>query len=228
VERLRYLRAAAGLLPAPKQNSGMPWRVTRSAAAILAAALLTAAGLQSPELKADPAVQPKPTQALDPTAFQGPLPKVWLAESNSDHEIYSNGLRIETAQTVRSEPRAPVRLILDTDRLEEGEAPPSGIVYHSTESHIAPFEASENTRLRRAGESVLEYVRRNRSYHYLIDRFGRVHRVVDERDAAWHAGASIWGDSRQAWLNLNHSFLGVSLEAATADGHGDRDPVTPA
>jgi hypothetical protein len=75
---------------------------------------------------------------------------------------------------------------------------------------------------------VLDYVRRNRSYHYLIDRFGRVHRVVDERDAAWHAGASIWGDAEIAWLNLNHSFLGVSLEAATAGEKADRDPITPA
>jgi hypothetical protein len=149
-------------------------------------------------------------------------------ESNSDHEIYSSGLRVETGSTVRNEPRQWTQLDLATDRVSIGGGPPVGIVYHSTESHIAPFEASENLRLRRAGESVLEFVRRNRSYHYLIDRFGRVHRVVDERDAAWHAGASIWGDARHAWLNLNHSFLGVSLEATTAGEYGDRNPVTPA
>ena len=39
----------------------------------------------------------------------------------------------------------------------------------------------------RLGESLLEYVRRGRAYHYLIDRFGRVYRVVAESDAANHA-----------------------------------------
>jgi hypothetical protein len=230
VERLRYLRQTARTPPERKRAGRVPWRVIRSAAAILAATLVSAAALQSPAAKSDPAipVEPTPVPPSIGSAVQKPLPKVWLAESNTDHEIYSNGLRVETAHTVRNEPRAPLRLDLDADELDQGDAPPAGIVYHSTESHIAPFEASENQRLRRAGESVLDYVRRNRSYHYLIDRFGRVHRVVDERDAAWHAGASIWGDSRQVWLNLNHSFLGVSLEAATADGHGDRNPVTPA
>ena len=160
-------------------------------------------------------------------AIQQSTPHVWLVDSQPDHEIYSSGLRIETAHVVRNEPRAWKRLNLANNELERGGGPPVGIVYHSTESHIAPFEPAENLRLQRAGESVLDLVARNRSYHYLIDRFGRVHRVVDERDAAWHAGTSVWGDDAQAWLNLNHGFLGISLEAATAGEKGDRDPITP-
>jgi hypothetical protein len=115
-----------------------------------------------------------------------------------------------------------------TGEISRGGGFPAGLVFHSTESHIVPFEASKNTTLRIAAEGVLEYVRRNRSYHYLIDRFGRVHRVVAESDEAFHAGVSVWGDAESAWLGLNQSFLGVSLEAATAGGNADRNPITPA
>jgi hypothetical protein len=182
--------------------------------------------VQAPPAAALPAnPEPRPGHAAGPVE---PLPEVWLVETAPSHEIYSNGLRIETAGAVANAARAWVRLELATGEIRRGDGPPVGIVFHSTESHIAPFAPSENARLRHAGESVLDYVRRNRSYHYLVDRFGRVHRVVAESDAAFHAGNSVWGDERQVWLNLNESFLGVSLEAVTAGEHGDRDPITPA
>jgi hypothetical protein len=67
-------------------------------------------------------------------------------------------------------------------------------------------------------------VRQQRSYHYVIDRFGRVFSVVVESDAANHVGNSVWADARGIYVNLNDSFLAVAFEAqngATAD-------VTPA
>jgi len=63
-----------------------------------------------------------------------------------------------------------------------------GIVFHTTESLQIPFEAQRNRALKRIGESLLQYVGRRCAYHYLIDRFGRVFRVVAEQDAANHAG----------------------------------------
>jgi hypothetical protein len=90
---------------------------------------------------------------------------------------------------------------------------PAGIVYHSTESMQAPFEAGHNDTLKRIGESLLEYVRRRSSYHFVIDRFGRVYRVVEENDAANHAGHSVWADDGWLYLNLNDSFLGVAFES---------------
>jgi hypothetical protein len=51
-----------------------------------------------------------------------------------------------------------------------------GKLFHTTESQQAPFEAGENRHLKRIGESALAQVRRNRSYNFLIDRFGRVYR----------------------------------------------------
>jgi hypothetical protein len=55
-------------------------------------------------------------------------------------------------------------------------------------------------------------VRRERSYHYVIDRFGRVFREVEESDIAFHAGHSVWADARGIYVSLNSSFLGVALE----------------
>jgi hypothetical protein len=95
---------------------------------------------------------------------------------------------------------------------------PAGIVYHTTESLQAPFESSQNNLLKRVGESLIEYVRRRRCYNFLIDRFGRVFRIVKESDAADHAGHSVWADDRYFYVNLNDSFIGVSFEGQTRAG----------
>src|SRR5215831_10795702 len=95
---------------------------------------------------------------------------------------------------------------------------PAGIVFHTTESRQAPFAASENRLLQRLGESLLEYVQRRRAYNFLIDRFGRVYRIVAESDAANHAGYSVWSDGMWLYVNLNESFLGIAVEAQTQPG----------
>src|SRR5574341_2120807 len=59
---------------------------------------------------------------------------------------------------------------------------------------------------------------------FLIDRFGRVWRVVRETDAANHAGWSVWADEHWVYLNLNDSFLAVAFEASS----GAPAPVNPA
>jgi hypothetical protein len=71
--------------------------------------------------------------------------------------------------------------------------------------------------LTRIGRDLLTYVSREHSYHFLIDRFGRVFRTVPETDVANHAGYSVWADQDGIYMNLNHSFLGVSFEAQTRD-----------
>ncbi|SPF33467.1 N-acetylmuramoyl-L-alanine amidase, family 2 (fragment) [Candidatus Sulfopaludibacter sp. SbA4] len=68
-------------------------------------------------------------------------------------------------------------------------------------------------------------MRGKRAYHYVIDRFGRVHRIVAESDAANHAGNSVWADSRWLYLDLNASFLGVAFEASMQTG---QPPLTQA
>ena len=101
---------------------------------------------------------------------------------------------------------------------------PAGILFHTTESDQVPFEAAQQHNLQRITRDTLLFVRNRRAYHFLIDRFGIVHRIVVESDAANHAGNSIWADSRWLYLDLNQSFLGVAFEASMSD----QQPVTPA
>jgi len=54
------------------------------------------------------------------------------------------------------------------------------------------FVRAQSRSWRRAGEGLLEYVRRSHSCHLVIDRFGRIFRVVRESDFANHAGNSVW------------------------------------
>ncbi len=163
-------------------------------------------------------LQPVEIAPLPPPSLPGDSPEpvpVWLVEHTTDSEVYSNGLRIDTRFTVSNRARAytafPRSALSRHSGVRRNE--PAGIVYHTTESCQAPFEAQQTPVLKRLGESLLEYVRRKRAYHYLIDRFGRVYRVVAESDSADHAGYSVWADSQWFYLNLNESFLGVSFEA---------------
>ena len=159
-----------------------------------------------------------PVSRMEPAV--APAADVWPVEKNSHFEIYSNGLRIENQYAVSHRPRTYVAFTNDSSGGTGGErhSDPAGIVYHTTESLQAPFESSQNNLLKRVGESLLDYVRRRRCYNFLIDRFGRVFRIVNESDAADHAGHSVWADDRCFYVNLNDSFLGISFEAQTGAG----------
>jgi hypothetical protein len=154
-------------------------------------------------------------------AIKAPSPShVWLAEHGAGHDLYSNGLRIENDLVVavsswhyRAIPRRPEQSGAATWRSE-----PAGIVFHTSESHLASFEADQNPALRRNAQELLFYVRRHQCYHFVIDRFGRVHRIVEETGPAEHAGASVWADPDWIYLNLNSSFLGICFEAQTQPG----------
>lgn len=146
---------------------------------------------------------------------------VWLVERSEGYELYSNGLRIERDFLAAGEPRRARWL---PRQQEDGARPPdpAGIVFHASESDPAPFAPEQNLRLKRQGESLLAWVRQHRLYHYLVDRFGVVHRIVEDEQRANHAGQSLWADARWIYLDLNESFLGVCFEASTT---GPEPPV---
>ena len=50
--------------------------------------------------------------------------------------------------------------------------------------------------------------RLERSVHYVIGRDGKLFQLVDERDRAWHAGASYWGGI----TDLNSASIGIELD----------------
>jgi hypothetical protein len=150
-------------------------------------------------------------------ASASPAPRVWLVEARPGFDLYSNGLRVENQFATSTAPRKYVAFARGPQSLTGAHwrSDPAGIVFHTTESHMAPFEEDQNQTLERAGEGLLEYVCRRRAYHFVIDRFGRVYRIVRESDHANHAGHSIWADQSWIYINLNPIFFGIAFEAQT-------------
>jgi N-acetylmuramoyl-L-alanine amidase-like protein len=181
------------------------------AAPLMAAPRQVGAGATStPTGGALPPVSVAPT-AVAPAA-------IWLVEKGPQWELYSNGLRIDTGMTVKGTPRA-YRVFDEDGTLEpEVHTAPVGLLFHTSESDVWPLEAAYNENLRDTSQALLRYVRTNRLYHYVIDRFGRVYRIVSEDSKANHAGNSVWADAGKVYLNLNHAFLGISFETRWEGG----------
>ncbi len=231
VERLRYLRKAMDV-PRPVARERAPRRHGRIPARVLLA--LVPIGVI--------ALTPRPTGTAETlvrergltipradgaqAAAWGSVPRIWMVENSETTEIYSNGLRIDRTFLVNNRPRAafPVFPLTGGSTPVTMRSTPAGIVYHTSESLLAPFDEQDNRRLRQLGRNLLDVVREERAYHYVIDRFGRVFAVVADTDAADHAGHSVWADADGIYVNLNDSFLAVSFEGQT----GAPDAITPA
>lgn len=222
VERLRFLRREMWVPRQPGPVAAPRWR-----GGLLIAGLVALVGIVPlPTGTAETVKGERLVAHSSENALAASVPHVWLVDKSDSTELYSNGLRIDLAFAVANRPRNrfPIfSLAGGPEPVDEG-SKPVGIVYHTTESNLAPFEEEENHQLQRLGRNLMEWVREYRSYHYVIDRFGRVYRIVQEADAANHVGNSIWADSRGVYVNLNDSFLGVSFEGQT----GAVDEVTAA
>jgi hypothetical protein len=103
---------------------------------------------------------------------------------------------------------------------------PLGIVFHTSESDVWPLDEAHNENLRTSSLGLLKYVQRNGLYNYLIDRFGRVFRVVEETDKANHAGMAVWNQGDLIFLSLNNAFLGTCFETRWEGGRAL--PITEA
>jgi hypothetical protein len=216
LERLKFLRHATASSMALQSTLVRPRRWQMAAAALLFAMVSISAFTI--------ARQPASTSAAslpERLSVQGGMrlmPKVWLVETKQDSEVYSNGLRVENKYAVNNEPRGsyPVYARRDAkDTPMEWRSQPSGIVFHTTESLQLPFEQAATKAIQRVDVDVLGMVRQNRSYHFMIDKFGQVYRLVKESDVAYHAGFSVWGDDRAVFVNLNNSFLSIAIETHT-------------
>jgi hypothetical protein len=242
VVRLRFLRAAA---PAWQAKPARKFsRAHLAGLALLALAALLGAGRFAVARRgatafnhAQAAVAMAENQAnalavIIPAGMALPkaesAPEIWQVEKTASFETYSNGLRIDNKFSTGNHPRsylafAAVRSGRARDdnqdkAQDEARTTPAGIVYHTTESLQAPFVPGENGKLKQVGESLLDYVKRKKAYNFVVDRFGRVFRVVQETDAAEHAGYSVWSDEKWLYVNLNESFIGVSVETQTSPG----------
>ncbi|MEW6730331.1 MAG: peptidoglycan recognition family protein [Acidobacteriota bacterium] len=172
-----------------------------------------------------------------------PANKIWLVERAKEYEQYSNGTRILTEYEVASEPRSFYTLRRKPPKQSttlpfqpqyssyypELSSKPIGILYHVTQSDLSPFSPRFNQQLKGNTEQLLRYVRQEKLYNYLIDRFGRIYRVVSDDHYANHSGNSIWGDQQAVYINLNHSFLGVAFEGKwSADVRFNPDDINEA
>lgn len=236
VDRTRPLRSSNpnGVMEPPPPRSRALSRRTRRALNAAAVILVAAAGLslaaypRGRGLDLDtPSGAPEaplaggtlPVAESLPAAPRAIAPEgVWRVQGGNGYELYSNGLRIDTSYTVDGEPRRYRIFDVDMGPQRQVENRPVGIVYHTSESDIWPLEESFNGKLRDSSQNLLRYLRRNRVYHYLIDRFGQVFRVVSEETKANHVGNSVWSVGSRVYLNLNGSTLGVSFETRWEGG----------
>lgn len=217
VKRLGYLRGAAAFWSRRPVRRALADARLHRVSAFVAAALL----LPVPMITDGAA----PRRTVQAASKADAFVNIWTVENTADHELYSNGLRVEKRYTAAAREAMPFqRWRMDNDAREESPAP-YGIVYHTTESDTAAYEETNNRQLRRAAEGTLGFVQSQRSYHFVIDRFGRVFRTVPENEPANHAGASVWSDGIYYFVNMNHSFLGVSFDGQTRGPDG-RPSVT--
>ena len=233
VLRLRFLKAAApAWQPAPAKRR---WR-WRWAGVALAALVFVLAAVRfldvrkasaSGSSEATLGMPPKTSAAVSiPAGLSIPKEEspqeIWPVEQTAAFETYSNGLRIDNKFSTGNHPRSYLAFAADqSNSATERRTAPAGIVFHTTESLQAPFEPDQNGKLVKVGEALIEYVKRKKAYNFVIDRFGRVFRVVREADAAEHAGYSVWSDEKWLYVNLNESFLGVAVETRTQPGQSD-------
>jgi hypothetical protein len=219
VEKLTFLRRQAEDRITPIRRP--VWkRLSLGVFAMVAVSLLLPAPTVVSDVSPDSHRQmfPETAKKVPPQSFSD----VWTVEETEQEEVFSNGLRIDNRFSTPNQTR--FYQVLDRKHgmtpSPDWRSQPVGIVFHTTESALAPFEAERNDALKRISHVLLTSLRDNRSYNFFIDRFGRVLRLVEETDAANHAGNSVWADENWAYLNLNNSFLGIAFEAQTGKGEG--------
>jgi N-acetylmuramoyl-L-alanine amidase len=143
--------------------------------------------------------------------------KIFLAEHSATSDVYSNGLEIRNLFRTVSTPRSYQTYSSATLEPKGRREAVTGLVFHTTESLLLPLEPERARSLNQTRDSLLEFVRNNRLYNFVIDRFGQVFRIVPEDQVALHAGHSIWGNGTDLWINLNESFVGIAFETRTGE-----------
>jgi hypothetical protein len=159
--------------------------------------------------------------ALAEERIGSPPKEVWLVTDEAGEELWSNGLRVVTTFEAKGEPRHFFAFPKDGAPPVPMGPNPVGIVYHASESDMAPFGAAFNRDILSTTRDLVGWLSRRRIYSYVIDRFGQVYRIVSDDTVAIHAGVSIWGDEANYYLNLNESFIGVAFESQWSAAGGD-------
>lgn len=179
------------------------------------------------------AAPPEPGGSLEPARLADertsePPKEVWLVARDGEEELWSNGLRVVTTFEVESNSRSFFAFPRDGSPPVPMHSRPVGIVYHASESDMAPFAPEFSDNILSTTKDLIGWLSRRGIYHYVIDRFGLVYRVVEDEGVAVHAGVSIWGDEEYYYLNLNESFIGVAFESRWSAASKNEDAITSA
>ena len=148
------------------------------------------------------------------------LDRVWLADRGDGYEFYSNGARVLTDFETAGVERKFYQFHFDKQAKSFEPVlatKPVGIVFHISESDKLPFMDQYNSSIQVASKALLDYARAKKLYNYVIDRFGRIYRIVGDEYPSNHAGYSVWGNNRDFYVNLNASFIGVCFEGRSLD-----------
>lgn len=144
---------------------------------------------------------------------------IWMVKDDKSNglETYSNGCKIQTRYETVNVPRAYYSIPRGSESAGDlVRRDIVGIVYHTSESDIVPFLPTNNNAIQQRTQGLLEYIRREKSYNYVIDRYGEIYRIVRDDHTAYHAGNSIWSDDKYTYVVLNESFLGVCFESTVS------------
>jgi N-acetyl-anhydromuramyl-L-alanine amidase AmpD len=164
-------------------------------------------------MPAEAAPAPSPTPDPFNTILFKPE-KVWLVDTEDGLEKWSNGCRIskryETSNRQRSYYTIPRRSELAGDQVSDKII---GILYHTPENYMYAFNPDNNRAIKNGSRGLLVDVQKNKKYNYVIDRIGEIYRIVRDDHTAYHAGDSLWADTKNTYVFLNESFLGVCFES---------------
>jgi N-acetylmuramoyl-L-alanine amidase len=155
-----------------------------------------------------------PTQPKEVERPPAKLEKVFFLEKKGNIERWSNRTKIRTEFETFNRPRRYHAIPRGSDAIGgQLRSDIAGIVYHTSESHIVPYDSDYNEDILRSSQGLINYIRSKKLYNYLIDRSGEIYRIVRDDQAANHSGHSIWADSRYTYVGLNDSFIGVCFES---------------
>ena len=235
LESLRHLltrnpNGAPVLSPSTRLSLGLSRAATVAAVlAVVAGALAVVNRPSRSEAQTSPLVKPAlpvVAEALPPLPEGVKASRVWVVERGDGWEQLSNGLRIDTSFATAGDARHFRSFDRKSGAPGEPETRPVGILFHTSESDIWPLEEANNEKLRDSSRRLLRYVQRLRLYNYVIDRFGRAYRVVEEDAKANHAGNAVWESGDRVYLSLNNAFLGICFETRWEGGQAL--PITAA
>ncbi|MFM7769727.1 MAG: N-acetylmuramoyl-L-alanine amidase [Bacteroidota bacterium] len=95
----------------------------------------------------------------------------------------------------------------------EGQRAVKALIIHSTFNASYPSEANPDTFDVKG--VIKQFKTYNVSAHYLIDRQGNIHQLVDDNNIAWHAGKSQLPDGTQG---VNACSIGIEIMCTYTSG----------